>query len=53
MDRMMRESGDVASDDKEEDEDLVEADNKYGKTSQAERDLRGGAKALRRAVLGY
>ncbi|GAA5839962.1 hypothetical protein JCM5353_006687 [Sporobolomyces roseus] len=53
MDRMMRESGDDASDDQEEDGDLVEADNKYGKTSQAERDLRGGAKALRRAVLGY
>lgn len=25
----------------------------FGKTSQAERDLRKGAKALRRAVLGY
>lgn len=27
--------------------------NEYGKTSQGERDLRLGAKALRRAVLGY
>jgi len=51
MDRMMRESGDIVEND--QDEDGEEGRDKYGKTSQAERDLRGGAKALRRSVLGY
>jgi len=47
----MRESGDIVEND--QDEDGEEGRDKYGKTSQAERDLRGGAKALRRSVLGY
>jgi len=47
----MRESGDIVEND--QDGDREEGRDKYGKTSQAERDLRGGAKALRRSVLGY
>jgi len=49
----MRESGDIVENDQDGDEDVGEGRGKYGKTSQAERDLRGGAKALRRSVLGY
>ncbi|GAA6063282.1 hypothetical protein JCM10212_004664 [Sporobolomyces blumeae] len=66
MDRMMEESGDVEPEpetnglggadlngDGDEKGGLTGERSVYGKTSQAERDLRKGAKALRRAVLGY
>ncbi|BGP37929.1 monooxygenase [Rhodotorula kratochvilovae] len=68
MDRMMRESGDVARAEKrgeKEGEREGEGEGEgekggltgeralYGLTSLAERDLRVGAKALRKAVLGY
>ncbi|GAA5904869.1 uncharacterized protein JCM6883_004894 [Sporobolomyces salmoneus] len=48
MDRLMEESGDVALNDSG-----GAGHKEYGRTSQADRDLRVGAKALRRAVLGY
>ncbi|GAA5931429.1 uncharacterized protein JCM15063_001464 [Sporobolomyces koalae] len=60
MDRMMRESGDIptTSTVKQADKPGMarndrEGNDVYGETTQAERDLRTGAKALRRAVLGY
>jgi hypothetical protein len=48
MDRMMEESGDTALGETGGGEPSV-----YGKTSQGDRDLRVGAKALRREILGY
>ncbi|GAA5845715.1 hypothetical protein JCM9279_006082 [Rhodotorula babjevae] len=67
MDRLMRESGDVARAEAEREEGEGERKGEgggekggltgeravFGLTSQAERDLRVGAKALRKAVLGY
>ena len=71
MDRLMRESGDVARAEAEREVGVGEREGEgecegegekggltgeravFGLTSQAERDLRVGAKALRKAVLGY
>lgn len=56
MDRMMEESGDIAASDANNGDDPrheIAASSEYGRTSQGDRDLRVGAKALRRAVLGY
>ncbi|GAA5878343.1 hypothetical protein JCM16303_002741 [Sporobolomyces ruberrimus] len=64
MDRMMEESGDTPTGPLREvngngtgkrggKDGRKSEESVFGKTSQAERDLRKGAKALRRAVLGY
>lgn len=66
MDRLMRESGDVTraeggrgsegergQEEEGEKGGLTGERPVFGLTSQAERDLRIGAKALRKAVLGY
>ncbi|GAA5957607.1 hypothetical protein JCM3765_001453 [Sporobolomyces pararoseus] len=50
MDRMMEESGDITLN---EEKGEGEVKSQYGRTSQGDRDLRVGAKALRKAVLGY
>ncbi|GAA5881975.1 hypothetical protein JCM3774_002558 [Rhodotorula dairenensis] len=61
-DRMLRESGDVRDDDDDTDDREAEDEGAGGLsgergvwdlTSEAERDLRKGAKGLRKAVLGY
>ena len=56
MDRMMEESGDIVASEANNGADPrheVATSSEYGRTSQGDRDLRVGAKALRRAVLGY